>query len=85
MRIKRIQVLGDLRFLLEKENAMLQQKSRIDWLAKGDQNSKFFHSRLRWRRISNDIKGLVLNEKWCDNPEHVKSAMKDHYEIRFAA
>jgi len=73
MRIKRIQLLGDLRILSEKENAMLRQKSRVDWLAKGDQNSKFFHSTLRWRRISNDIKGLVLNGEWCDDLSRLRA------------
>ena len=32
MRIRRIQLLGDLRSLSEKENAMLRQKSRVQWL-----------------------------------------------------
>jgi len=61
MRSRRTQLLGDLRYLSERESAILRQKSRVDWLEKGDLNSKFFHSRLRWRRLNNDIKGLVLD------------------------
>jgi len=85
MRIRRIQLLGDLRCMSERDNAMLRQKSRVQWLEKGDLNSKFFHSKLRWRRLNNDIKGFVLDGEWCEDPHRVKNAMREHFEIRFGA
>jgi len=41
MRISRLELLGGLKDLAERENAMLKQKARVEWLAKGDTNSKF--------------------------------------------
>lgn len=40
---------------------MLKQKVRVEWLAKGDTNSKFYRVRLRWRLLNNKIKGLPIN------------------------
>jgi len=39
---------------------MLRQKAKIEWSKKVDMNSKFFNSRLKWRRLNNDIKGLQI-------------------------
>jgi len=59
----------------ERENAMLRQKSKVQWLEKGDLNSKFFHSKLRWRRLNNDIKGFILDREWCEDPDQVKKML----------
>ena len=54
MRVKRMDLLSQLRSLKEKDIAMLKQKARVEWLKSGDTNSKFYHSRLRWRTTKND-------------------------------
>jgi len=48
-------------------------------------NSKFFHSRLRWRRLNNGIKGTFINEEWCKDPDQVKIEVRKHFENRFQA
>jgi len=40
---------------------MIKHKSRLQWTEKGDMNSKFFHGRIRWRSLNNEIKGLHIN------------------------
>jgi len=45
--VRRMQLLSDFRVMSERENAILKQKFRVEWIEKGDMNSKFFHSRLR--------------------------------------
>jgi len=83
MRVKRVDVLRQLRSLEDKEVAMLKQKSRIEWLKSGDTNTKFFHSRLRWRRAKNDIVELCINNTWYDEVSSVKDQVKQYFESRF--
>jgi len=46
---------------------------------------KFFHCRLRRRRINNDLKGLHIDEAWCEDPVVVKKEAKYYFEARFTA
>ena len=82
-RIMRVDLLSQLRSLEEKEEAMLKQKSRVEWIKNGDSNSKFFHSKLRWRRAQNDLVGIRINDTWCDDPQRVKSQVKQFFKSRF--
>ncbi|KAG7942844.1 hypothetical protein I3843_15G007300 [Carya illinoinensis] len=51
-------VKHDLNYLMEKEELMWQQRSRVLWLANGDQNTKFFHFKATQRQRRNSISGL---------------------------
>jgi len=85
MRVRRVQLLEELRHMSERQTTMLKQKSRVKWIGKGDMNNKFFHSRLRWRSINNDIKGLLIEGERCEEPEKVKCEVKKYFENRFQA
>jgi len=60
-RVKRVDLLSQLRNMEEKEVFMLKQKARVYWLKSGDINSRFYHSRLRWRRNKNDLVELSID------------------------
>ena len=47
-----------LNVLYDKEEKMWQQRSQIQWLKNGDQNTRFFHGSTTWRKRYNFIKGL---------------------------
>jgi len=83
--ILRGDLLSQLRRLEEKEEAMLKQKSRVEWIKNGDSNSKFFHSKLRWRRGRNDLVGIRIDGSWCEDPISVKSQVKQFFGRRFEA
>lgn len=83
MRANRVDLLSQLRSLEQKEISMLKQKARVEWLSGGDTNSKFYYSRLRWKRAKNDIVGLRINGNWCEDVPTVKSQVKGYFECRF--
>jgi len=62
---------------------MVRQKARVEWLKTGDTNSKFYQSRLRWRRAKSEIVGLWSDGVWCEEPASVKSQVKRYFESRF--
>lgn len=44
------------------EESLAKQKSRIQWLKEGDQNTKFFFKCIKGRQNKNTIKGLALED-----------------------
>jgi len=84
LRVRRLVLLSELKGMEEKEMVMIKQKSHVQWTEKGDTNSKFFNSIIKWRKRSNDLVGLNIDGAWCDEPMLVKSHVKDYFENRFA-
>ncbi|GKD58763.1 hypothetical protein Tco_1296272 [Tanacetum coccineum] len=54
---------------------MLRQKSRISWDIEGNENSKFFHAHVRRRNNKCNIRGLMVNGVWCEDPTTIKKEM----------
>jgi hypothetical protein len=42
-----------------REEIMWRQRARVQWLAEGDKNTKFFHHKANYRRKKNKIELLV--------------------------
>ncbi|KAG5523755.1 hypothetical protein RHGRI_030665 [Rhododendron griersonianum] len=62
------------------EESFLKQKSRVKWLALGDQNSKYFHQEMCSHRARNTILSLT-DSSGCliDDPEAVKQEILGYY------
>lgn len=62
----------------------LRQKARVKWAIDGDENTKFFHAVVRGRKKKNDVKGMLINGTWIEEPAMAKVATFDffsqHYE-----
>lgn len=63
------------------EEAYKRQKSRINWLALGDKNTKFFHHKMNAHRVRNTILSLVNNQgATLDNPEAIEEEILNYYK-----
>jgi len=82
---RRLHLLSELKLLLEKESSILNQKARVKWLEQGDKNSKYFHSRIRWRRSMNELKGVDMNGGRCEDPIKFREEVRNIFEKRFSA
>ena len=65
---------------------MWQQRSQVQWLQSGDQNTKFFHGVSTQRKRRNLTKGLRDdNEIWLDNEEVVLGMLIEFYANLFTS
>ena len=63
------------------EEGFLKQKSRIQWLKLGDQNTSFFHKAIKSRNAWNAIKVLTLaNRGRIEDPEDIKQEAVAYFQ-----
>jgi hypothetical protein len=73
-----------LNSLFEKEEKMWRQRSRSLWLAHGDRNTRYFHSRATQRRRRNHIHSLRDNTGTLhDTNEGMASLLINYYDTLF--
>uniref|UniRef100_A0A803P8Z3 RNase H type-1 domain-containing protein n=1 Tax=Cannabis sativa TaxID=3483 RepID=A0A803P8Z3_CANSA len=72
--------------LLEQEEVYWQQRSRVDWLASGDRNTKFFHAKASSRKNNNKIKFLYndLGQKVV-SPTAIAAVVQDYFAEIFSS
>nr|GEU60062.1 RNA-directed DNA polymerase, eukaryota [Tanacetum cinerariifolium] len=55
------------------------QKAKIRWYVEGDENNKFFHGMLNKKCSQLNIRGIMINGKWTDEPVEVKREFFQHF------
>ncbi|XP_056695410.1 uncharacterized protein [Spinacia oleracea] len=64
--------------------SFLQQIAKIQWLEKGDENTRLFHQSIKQRRQQNTIHSIQdMNENWVRTPDGVKKAFSQVYKDLF--
>ncbi|GJT33115.1 RNA-directed DNA polymerase, eukaryota [Tanacetum coccineum] len=58
-------------------------KSKSGWAVEGDENSKFFHGMLNKKRSLLNVRGVLVDGIWVDNPHEVKNEFFEHFSSRF--
>uniref|UniRef100_A0A803QHU6 Reverse transcriptase domain-containing protein n=1 Tax=Cannabis sativa TaxID=3483 RepID=A0A803QHU6_CANSA len=72
--------------LLEQEEQYWHQRSRVDWLQCGDQNTKFFHAHATSRKSTNTIKSLVNSQGiTVTSKADMTKTICDYYDTLFAS
>lgn len=78
------QLCSEINDLLEKEDLWWKQRSRVDWLKFGDQNTKFFHKKASQRSRKNTIQGLKdANGDWKFSKEDFHFVMNMYFSDLF--
>ena len=81
-----IRLKNELNVLHDIEEKMWQQRSRVQWLKNGDQNTKFFHGTTTQRKRKNFIKGLCDgNGVWQEDEEVFSALLNDFYTNLFTS
>lgn len=73
----------ELEGFLRNQSAMLQQKSRITWLKKGDRNNKFFNQAIQRRNHRNGIQTIMVGNSMVNNPAEIKKAFISHFQALY--
>ncbi|GJX92097.1 RNA-directed DNA polymerase, eukaryota [Tanacetum coccineum] len=80
---KRVEVLNSLRYIDQMHAMDLAQKAKIKWSIEGDENSSFFHGMLNKKRNQSNIRGIMVDGVWKDQPNDVKREFLNHFQERF--
>ncbi|XP_073039414.1 uncharacterized protein [Primulina eburnea] len=74
----------EVELLSSKEEIYWKQRSRANWLAYGDRNSKYFHACASRRRARNLISGLVSSHgDWCTDKSSMAEIVLDYFSNLF--
>lgn len=70
--------------MLVNEEIYWKQRSRADWLKKGDKNTKFFHHNTSSRKQKNKILGIDdATGRWTEREEDVENEFCNYFTKLF--
>ncbi|KAK4281551.1 hypothetical protein QN277_013029 [Acacia crassicarpa] len=77
---------GKLSHLLKLEEIKWFQKSRSEWITKGDHNTRYYHLKTKMRRRRNRVVTLKDNNGvWVENEVAVKNLVIDYFKTLFCS
>nr|GFA28145.1 RNA-directed DNA polymerase, eukaryota [Tanacetum cinerariifolium] len=76
---------NDIRYLVGKLKYLKGRLrlSKVKWAVEGDENLGFFHGILNKKRSILNVRGVMVDGIWVDNPHAVKKEFYDHFKQRF--
>ncbi|GKC39245.1 hypothetical protein Tco_1051629 [Tanacetum coccineum] len=78
-----MEVIKSIQYLDKIHVMDLAQKAKVKWAIEGDENSRYFHGVFNKKRSQSNIRGIMVDGKWQDNPKVVKSEFFLHFRKRF--
>nr|GEV57212.1 RNA-directed DNA polymerase, eukaryota [Tanacetum cinerariifolium] len=80
---KRLETIHQIQKLDRLEALETAQKAKIKWAIDGDENTGFYHGIINKRRSIQNIRGIMVEGKWIDEPDMIKKEFLDHFTNRF--
>nr|GEV00338.1 RNA-directed DNA polymerase, eukaryota, reverse transcriptase zinc-binding domain protein [Tanacetum cinerariifolium] len=80
---KRLDVFNSLQELENLQSLETAQKSKVKWAIERDENSKFYHGILNKKRNQLNIRGILIDGIWTEDPHLVKHEFLQHFKKRF--
>ena len=75
----------DLEVTLNQEEMFWFQRSREEWIALGDRNTKYYHAATTIRKHKNTIKGLLNDQRiWTTDPVLIAEMIKRYFHGLFS-
>nr|GEX69244.1 RNA-directed DNA polymerase, eukaryota [Tanacetum cinerariifolium] len=81
--IKKVEIINKILDCDKLNSIEVAQKAKVKWAVEGDENSSFFHGVLNKMRNLLNIRGIINDGIWIDNPKRVKGEFLDHFSKRF--
>lgn len=74
----------ELEEILDREEILWRQRSKVQWLAEGGRNTKFFHSKASSRAHRNDILSLLRDDgSSCEDQQSMGEVVNDYFRNSF--
>lgn len=68
---------------LHHKESLLAQKAKVNWIQKGDGNTKFFNNAVKLRQRKNHIEMLQVGEGWITGMEEIKEEVRRYFRCQF--
>lgn len=70
----------------KEEEIFWSQKARISWLREGDKNTKYFHSYVKGRRVSNNLSKIQREDgSWTNNEDELVTEIAVYFKELFTS
>nr|GEY18831.1 RNA-directed DNA polymerase, eukaryota [Tanacetum cinerariifolium] len=79
----RAEILNSIHKLHQIQSTEAAQKAKIKWSVKGDETVRFFHGMINKKRSQQNIRGVMVDGKWIEEPYRVKNQNFQHFKDRF--
>lgn len=80
LRLDKAKAKDEFQEIVIREEIKWRQKSRINWLRKGDNNTKFFHSFANIHKFTNRISSLIIKGSECEDAERTANEIIEYYK-----
>ncbi|XP_039117657.1 uncharacterized protein LOC120253385 [Dioscorea cayenensis subsp. rotundata] len=80
-----LHLLNSLEDIRKQEEINWRQRSRLQWLQEGDENTKFFHSMANGRKCRNLIPGFFHESRLISNPKAVGRMFVNRFQQQFGS